>query len=200
MLEDIHSRYMKVSHCRSNGSNVSKTWLIIILLACNGHPCQSPNPGITKEKHAGSQDVLTPDDGGAAVKDSRRFQTWPVKDFVAAGPAVFRDRANSGSLDPSNFLVGSNACSIQGDFVGAIQFLEWGIKALGPDVDAQFYFQLGQLHARMGNWSAARQSFCEGLKRDAAKPNYMEMLALLEEEEVLTALLLGDLAIAERFY
>jgi hypothetical protein len=197
MLEDIHSR-----HFRSNASKVSKTLVIIILLACIVHPCQSPNPGLTKEKDAGSQHVLTPDDGGAAVgvKDSRRFQTWPVKDFVAAGPAVFRDRAKSGSLDPSNFLVGSNACSLQGDFVGAIQFLEWGIKALGPVVDAQFYFQLGQLHARMGNWSAAKQSFCEGLRRDAAKPNYMEMLALLEEEEVLTALLLSDLEIAERLY
>ena len=37
------------------------------------------------------------------------------------------------------------------------------------------------------------QNFYEGLKKDAANPNYMEMLALIEEDH-------GDLEIAERLY
>jgi tetratricopeptide (TPR) repeat protein len=117
---------------------------------------------------------------------------WPVRPFVAQGPAVFHARIAANPQEESNYLKGSQACEMQGDFQGAIEFLEEGVSAV-PGVSAQFHFYLGQLYSRVGNHSAARQSLYEGLKRDPAQPKYLEMLALLEEES-------GELSIAERLY
>jgi tetratricopeptide (TPR) repeat protein len=115
-----------------------------------------------------------------------------VKAFVAQGPAVFRARAAEEPHELNHYLRGSNACALQGDYPGAIDFMERGVRAV-PDAPAHFHFNLGQLHARVGNFSAARQSFRTGLGCDPANPNYMEMLAVLEEDS-------GDLVLAERLY
>ncbi len=115
-----------------------------------------------------------------------------VKAFVAQGPAVFRARAAEEPHELNHYLRGSNACALQGDYPGAIDFMERGVRAV-PDAPAHFHFNLGQLHARVGNLSAARQSFRTGLGRDPANPGYMEMLAVLEEDS-------GDLVLADRLY
>ena len=153
--------------------------LALIIACAAAHPCAAPD-----SPHAGDPSVQ--------VQEPAGFQQWQVKAFVAHGPHVFRERAAAAPLDASNYLMGSQACAVQADFRGAIGFLERGVAAL-PDAPGQFFFNLGQLHARVGNLSAARQSFAEGLRRDPTKPNYMEMLALLEEQ-------FGDDRTGERLY
>ena len=153
--------------------------LALIIACAAAHPCAAPD-----SPYAGDPSVQ--------VQEPAGFQQWQVKAFVAHGPHVFRERAAAAPLDASNYLMGSQACAVQADFRGAIGFLERGVAAL-PDAPGQFFFNLGQLHARVGNLSAARQSFAEGLRRDPTKPNYMEMLALLEEQ-------FGDDRTGERLY
>ena len=116
----------------------------------------------------------------------------PVKPFVAQGPAAFQARAAQAPQDATNYLMGSQACELQGDYVGAIEFLERGIANI-PDVDAHFHLSLGQLHARVGNASAARGALREGLRRDLMQPKFLEMLAVLEEDS-------GSLELADRLY
>ena len=148
--------------------------LAILLLVCAGaRTCVSPDP----------------QDAGA---EPAGFQKWQVKAFVAHGPRIFRERAAASPLDQSSYIMGSQACAVQGDFPGAIAFLERGIEFL-PDAPGQMFFNLGQLHVRVGNLSAARKRFAEGVRRDPTQPNYMEMLALLEEH-------FGDDDVGERLY
>ena len=60
----------------------------------------------------------------SSPRQARPFETWQVKAFVAQGPAAFRARTEADPRDPSNYLMGANACAVQGDFPGAIAFLE----------------------------------------------------------------------------
>ena len=41
-----------------------------------------------------------------------------------AGPAAFSARALAEPHDASNYLMGSKACALQGDYMGAIAFLQ----------------------------------------------------------------------------
>lgn len=137
----------------------------------------------------------TPEPAGAQGQDAALGHDRSgvqAKAFVAQGPAAFRSRTVAEPHEPNHYLMGSNACALQGDYLCAIDFMETGVSRV-PDAPASFLFNLGQLHARVGNWSAARQNFREGLRRDPANPNFMEMLALLEEGS-------GDLGVAERLY